>query len=329
MRASKKMDQSDGRLTLSTLFYVMRDALTLTRLEGRTIGEVLEGLVRDPRLKAVLLGQSGDYGLPPSRVSAFLHLGLAGHYFRGAFYPKGGGQVIADRVAAACERAGGSIHLRRGVERILVERGRAVGVSLRERAGEPAREVWARCVLSNADLQRTLLELVGPEHLPASWTERARGFEMAAALYMTFLGVSGDLCDLGMRAANYWQFDGYDMEAFYRDAEVLKPRGCYVTSASLKDPENALHHAPAGVTNVEVMTVVSGTGDRWGVRDADADAWAYGDSGRYAALKQSIEDQMVARLDRLFPGSAARVVYRESATPVTHRRFTGAAAGTG
>jgi phytoene dehydrogenase-like protein len=152
---------------------------------------------------------------------------------------------------------------------------------------------------------------------------------MAAALYMTFLGVKGDLRDKGMRAANYWQFDGYDMEAFYRDATALRPRGCYVTSASLKDPEHALHHAPAGVTNVEVMTVVGGSGERWGVTDADADAWRYGDQGRYAELKTAIEQDMIARLDRMFPGSASAIVYRESATPITHRRFTGATGGTG
>src|SRR5262249_32641298 len=154
-----------------------------------TMAEVLAKLIRDPKLMAVLLGQSGDYGLPPSEVSAMLHLGLSGHYFRGAYYPKGGGQVIADRVASACEQAGGALHLRRGLARIVVENGRAVGVRLRERAGEPEREVRARAVISNADIQRTLLELVGVEHLPANWIARTRNFQMAAALFMTFLGV--------------------------------------------------------------------------------------------------------------------------------------------
>lgn len=329
MHAGARLDRSDGRLSARALLGILPDALSLYRIDGRTIGQVLRNLVRDPRLVAVLLGQSGDYGLPPSQVSAALHLGLSGHYFRGAFYPKGGGQVIADRVALACEGAGGSIHLRRGVSRVLIEGGRAVGVVLRERAGEPEREVRARAVISNADLRRTLLELVGPQHLPASWISRARGFQMPAALFMTFLGVRGDMRARGMRAANYWQFDGYDMEGFYRDADALRPRGCYITSASLKDPDNALHHAPAGVTNVEVMTVVGGTGQVWGVTDADADAWRYGDEGRYAEVKRAIEEDMIARLERLFPGSAEGVVYRESATPITHRRFTGATGGTG
>ena len=42
-----------------------------------------------------------------------------------------------------------------------------------------------------------------------------------------------------------------------------------------------------------------------------------------------VEDDLVGRLDRLFPGAAERVVFRESATPVTHSRYTGASDGTG
>jgi phytoene dehydrogenase-like protein len=195
MKATRLLDVSGGRMSLRSALALGLDALRLGRIQSSTMGDVLDGCgVRDPRLRGVLLGQSGDYGLPPSEASAVLHLGLTGHYFRGAYYPRGGGQVIADRLADAVEQAGGGVHLRRGVERILVgSDGAACGVRLEARAGEPSRDVKARVVLSNADLKMTLLRLLGPEHLPASWVERARGFKMAAALFMTFLGVRADL----------------------------------------------------------------------------------------------------------------------------------------
>jgi phytoene dehydrogenase-like protein len=329
MRSSRKFDRRDGRIGVIGALAFLRDALELRRIGDHTIGELLDDFTRDVRLRAVLLGQSGDYGLAPSRVSAFLHLGLAAHYFRGAYYPKGGGQVIADRIAEAVERAGGTIHLRHRVARILVERGRAIGIRLAPRAGEPAREVRANVVLSNADLRRTLLELVGPEHLPSEWKRRAERFEMAAALFMTFLGVRGDLRARGMVNTNYWQFDEYDMERIYRLADDLEVRACYITSATLKDPEHARHHAPEGISNVEVMALVGGTGDKWGVSDASADAWTYDDIPRYRDTKKRIEDELVARFQRLFPGDPNDIVFCESATPITHRRFTGATGGTG
>lgn len=307
------------------------DALRVAPHRHATIGALLDDWIGDRRLRAILLGQSGDYGLPSTKVSAVLHLGLAAHYFRGAYYPEGGGQVIADRLAERIESLGGAVHLRRPVERILVENGRACGVRLAGRAGEGPRDVRAKLVISNADLRRTLLELVGPEHLPSSWVVRAEKFEMAAALFMTFLGVEGGLP--GMRATNYWQFDDFDGDALYadvsRESGPIRAGGCYVTSASYKDPAHALEHAPAGVTNVEVMTVVPSSLRRWGVDAAAISGWEYKQTDAYREAKQALEQDMIARLDRLFPGAAARVVFRESATPVSHRRYTGATDGTG
>lgn len=332
MVAARAMERTgpSGRPPLGMLFPLAVAGLRLARHRDATMTEVFEAIgMRDPRARAVVLGQSGDYGLPPSKVSALLHMGLAGHYFRGAYYPEGGGQVIADRLAARVEQLGGTVHLRHPVERILVHEGRAVGVRLAARAGAPAVDVRADLVLSNADYKRTLLDLVGREHLPSGVAARTEGYEMAAALFMTFLGVEGKVA--GMGASNVWQFDGYDVEAFYADdpCRPVVPRGCYITSASSKDPAHALHHAPAGVTNVEVMTVVPGALERFGATREAALAWTYGDSPVYRDVKQRIEDDLVARFERLFPGSAARIVFRESATPVSHVRYTQAEGGTG
>ena len=45
--------------------------------------------------------------------------------------------------------------------------------------------------------------------------------------------------------------------------------------------------------------------------------------------KQRVEDDLVARVERMFPGLSQHIVLRESATPVTHTRFTRASDGTG
>ena len=213
MNVGRLMERTDGRRpTIRELAKIATDGLHLARWQNAPIGRILDAWIRDPKVKAVMLGQSGDYGLPPSEVSALLHMGLAGHYFRGAYYPKGGGQVLADRIADRIEAMGGEIHLRTPVERIVVEQGRAVGLKLAPKAGEPARIVRADVVLSNADLKRTFCELVGPEHLDRDVLVRTQNYKMAAALFMTFVGLEGNGKDLGMTNANIWQFDGYDVE---------------------------------------------------------------------------------------------------------------------
>lgn len=329
MRATRQMERR-GRPRLTEVVPLAIAGLRLAPHRSSTMQAVFESIgMRDPRLRALVLGQSGDYGLPPSRVSALLHMGLAGHYFRGAYYPEGGGQVIADGLAARIEALSGTVHLRTPVERILVEGGRAVGLRLEAKAGDAPRDVRADLVISNADYKRTLLDLVGREHLPAGVAARTERAEMAAAIFMTFLGVRGELA--GMGAHNIWQFDSYDMEAFYRDdlARPITPQGCYVTSATHKDPANARHHAPSGVTSVEVMTLVPSALSRFGATRGSALDWSYTESSAYVETKRRVEEDMIARLDRLFPGAAERVVFRESATPVTHVRYTRAEDGTG
>lgn len=309
------------------------EALLKARLaawyKGATLGAFLDTCTKDPKLRAVIAGQNGDYGLGPSKVSLMLHCGLANHYFDGAYYPKGGGQIIADRLSEVIEAAGGTIHLRHPVDGVVVEGGRATGLRYRGQHGASS-VIRAKTVVSNADLKRTLLELV-PD-VPAPLKEQAQAWEMGGAIFLTCLAVKADLGKLGMARTNYWQFDGYDFDALYTEGSALGAlppvRGCYITSATRKDPTTR-HHAPPGVETVEVMALMPGTAEAWGVDTKDVATPKYRKAEVYQGHKQRVQDDLVARLERLFPGSTKEIVHIESATPVTHSRFTGASAGSG
>ncbi len=310
------------------------EAATRARLaashKDATLGAFLDTCTRDPRLRGVLVGQNGGYGVAPAKASLMLHAGYIGHYLGGAYYPRGGGQVIADRLAAVIEAAGGTIHLRHPVDAVTVEAGRATGVRWRGPHGE-AGHLRAGLVVGNADLKRTLLELLPTDAVPAELRERARRWEMAAAVFLTCLAVRADLGALGMGATNYWQFDGYDFDRAYADASgtgAPTVYGAYITSATRKDPGTP-GHAPPGVETVELMALASGAPQAWGVDPADVESPRYRAGAAYRAVKERVEADLVARLERLFPGSTRDIVHRESATPVTHSRFTLASAGTG
>jgi phytoene dehydrogenase-like protein len=323
-----RVDANNGKLTPRLLLDIALNGRLLALYQHRTLAAFLDTCTHDPKLRAVLVAQNGDYGLPPSEVAALLHIGLADHYFRGAFYPKGGGQMIADKLAAAVEAAGGTIHLRRGIARILIEGGRAVGVRTEPGHGGVF-DVRAGVVISNADYKRTFLNLIDPEQVPAAYLKRVQQSRMGGAVFLTCLGIRGDLRP-GLGANNVWQFDDYDTERGYRwtPGEAPMPRGSYITSASLKDPGTTTH-APPGITSVEVMALVPGQAEVWGVDPAGATSWRYKKDTAYHALKERIEEDLVTRLDRLLPGTRERIVYRESATPVTQTRFTRASDGTG
>ncbi len=104
---------------------------------------------------------------------------------RGAWgLPKGGMGAITRAMAGAAEEQGADIRTGAGVERVVVEDGRAVGVRLD--GGEVIR---ARSVLSNADPKRTFLGLVDAADLDAAfradieaYRAEGGGFRMNVAL---------------------------------------------------------------------------------------------------------------------------------------------------
>ena len=70
-----------------------------------TTGEALRSIGASRRLGAVLTGNFGDYGLPPSQSSFLMQALLAEHYRDGAAYPVGGASRIAATIIPAIERA--------------------------------------------------------------------------------------------------------------------------------------------------------------------------------------------------------------------------------
>jgi phytoene dehydrogenase-like protein len=304
-------------------------ALLALRWRSDTLAAFLDTCTSDVRLRAVLAGQLGTYAQPPSRAPLLAHALVAGHYFHGAYYPEGGGQVIADRLAESIEAHGGKILLRARVLRILVEQGRAAGVELENRhVGR--RVIRAPIVISNADLKHTVLDLVGREHLPAATIARTASYEMSPALAMVYLGIRRDLHAEGVANSNHWVYSDYDFEPEYaaaRAGQFYSTPACYISLASLKDPSNP-RLAPPGVTNLQLMTVVPSSPEAWGTTPEDAASGAYRRSEGYQWRKHELCERLLDQAERAFPGLRRDIVYRELSTPLTHTRFTGSTGGT-
>jgi all-trans-retinol 13,14-reductase len=326
----RKLFDNYGRLGPGVLWHILTRGHLMLLNQHATIEGFLDSCTKNPKLRAVLLGQHGDYGMPPSEASAVLHTGVCAHLATRPSYPKGGGQVISDRLADVVEAHEGAIVLRRGVSKILIEGGRAVGVRTEGKKGE-TQDVRAKVVLSGADIKQTFLELVGPEHLPKRHIKKAEDWIMAGSLFMTCVAVNTDMRAKGMRAANYWELDGYDLDSYYkaeRETDFPRAHGSYITSSSLKDPETPWH-APPGVTAIEIMTLVHGGAKCWGISQNDIASGDYSKKDAYLERKQALEDDMIARLERQFPGTKEHIEFCESASPMSHFRYTRAAEGTG
>ena len=100
-------------------------------------------------------------------------------------FVRGGMGAVTRLMAEAARDAGAVIRTDTAVERVLVERGRAVGVALA--GGE---EVRAVRVLSNADPRRTFLDLVGEDRLPEAFVRSIRAYRCEGASMKINLAVA-------------------------------------------------------------------------------------------------------------------------------------------
>ncbi len=305
----------------------------------QTFAELLADTTADPRLRAVLSAQHAGYALPPSRASALVGAGITLHYLEGAYYPRGGGQVLSDRLVDGLRAAGGELRLRTSVQRIVVERGRVAGVELRDAGADSdsVSLVRADTVVSNADLKRTYGELLAPADVGSRTRTRAAEFVMAPAMGVLYLGLAdAPGAAAGLPRANYWLVPEDDVEAHYAAVEAgdFHPRpGAFVTLASAKDPEHP-DLSPPGVTNVQVMTAAPCASGAWGLADqpplqGDARArLAYRRAPAYRERKAAFAETLLDVSELLWPDVRERAVFQEVSTPITHTRYTRSSGGT-
>ncbi|HET7357700.1 MAG TPA: NAD(P)/FAD-dependent oxidoreductase [Nocardioidaceae bacterium] len=290
----------------------------------RPLARLFDACRLSQEVRTVIAAESGDYGLPPSKAPAALHAGFLDHYLKaGAYYPKGGGQVLAARLTEVIRAHGGRVRTKARVRRVLLEGGRAVGVRLAD--GE---EIRSPVVVSNADIKRTYLELVGSEHLPTRLRRKAERFRMALPLFSLYLAVDFDVRDR-LPNSTCWIYPHADIEAIYGDAyagRVPAQVPVFMTSGTLKDPDGD-HTAPPGHSTLELMTIAPADHEAWGVGRGPVAGERYSRSPSYLAVKDKLAEAVLDTACAVIPDLREHIVYRDASSPITQERFTLSTAG--
>ena len=285
----------------------------------RPLARLYDACGLSQEVRTVIAGECGDYAVPPSKAPVALHAGFLDHYLKaGAYYPKGGGQVIAARLTEVIAAHGGTVHTKARVDRIVVEGGRAVGVRLTD--GE---EIRSPVVVSNADIQRTYLELVGREHLPQRLRRKAESFRMALPLFSLYLAVDFDVRDR-LPNSTCWIYPHADIEAIYADAyagRIPAQVPVFMTSGTLKDPGGD-HTAPPGHSTLELMTIAPADHDAWAVGAGPVAGERYSRGPAYLVTKEKLAEAVLDTASMVVPDLREHIVYRDASTPITQERFT-------
>jgi len=268
--------------------------------------QVLGQFFKDPLLKLVLSPYWGYMGLPPKHMG---FIDLVTLYFAflefGPYHIKGGSQAMSNAIADTVIENGGTIRYNCGVEKILVEDGRVMGV-----VTEHGQEIATGHVVSNASKVTTYTELIDSEQVPSEVFDELRQTSISQSGFVLFMGLDCVPEEVGLHESTNFIFGGTDMNLAYermRTIEIgdqdLMVLSCY----NIIDPD----FSPPGTSQVAAVTLKYG------------DAWMRVPPHQYAGEKYRVADDMLHVIERAFPGLRSHLEEIEVATPLTHMRYLG------
>jgi all-trans-retinol 13,14-reductase len=287
-----------------------------------SLKKVINWFIKDPQLKKVLNAQCGDHGLPPSLASFPLHCAVMDHYFNGAYYPMGGGAGIVKAMTKAIIRNGGEVRTKQKVKRIILEQSGnkkcATGVEL-----ENGEVIKATNIISNADPNKTFLDMVGAENLSEKLRNRLAKTRYSVTSLLFFLTVDMDVRAAGMDSGNIWMLKDMDVDEIYQKMvadDILSDDefpGLFISCTTIKDPPsfNGRYH------NIEVVTFID-------YKTFEKFSGAGGNkTPEYLAMKKRISEKMLNSLEKILPGVKGKVVQMELGTPITNEFYINSTRG--
>jgi phytoene dehydrogenase-like protein len=266
------------------------------RYQSATLGQIMDQVLSDPRVKAAFAALWPYVGLPPSRLS-FLHWAamLASYVEEGAFYCRGSFQVMVDAFVEGLRAHGGELLLRAGVRRILTENGRAQGVML-----EHGARVQAPVVISNADAVQTYAELVGAEHLPAGYAAGLGALRASLSGFVLYMATTLDLRQAGA-AHELFHYQSWDHDRVLVGMADGRPAGLLLSAPTLSDSSLA----PPGE---HLLTAAAMLPYEW--------------TASWRQQKERHAELVLDEVESILPGVREGLTFVEGATPRTLERYT-------
>jgi phytoene dehydrogenase-like protein len=163
---SPPISMNDITRALVTLGVEERAEFLSVHLRRTTINQFLDQHFENDKVKAHLAFHAAVAGYSTDRKGLAVSFPLLVGKIDNWHLCVGGSHALAHSLWEAFGQAGGRVFLKHGVERILIEDGKAVGVKLEDGGVIRARHL----VASSIDLEQTFLKMVEPTALPDGFT---------------------------------------------------------------------------------------------------------------------------------------------------------------
>ena len=295
-------------LSLEEPRYLMRvfwqkplSCLGLAKYLPMNAGDIARKHISDPKLLQFIDMECYLWSVVPADKTPMINAGMvfSDRHYGGINYPKGGVGQIAQKLADGLVKAGGEIRYKARVKEIILVNGKAVGVKLADNT-----EYRAKKVISNATRWDTFGKLIAEEYTPKKEVKWRQKYHKSSSFLSLHLGVEAKVLPEGTDCHHILLESWDKMEQSQGTIFVSIPT---LLDSSLAPPGHHIIHTftPSWISD-----------------------WQGLSPQQYQQKKEEAAEQLIDRLEAIFPGLSAGLDYQEIGTPRTHRRFLGREDGT-
>ncbi|NEP01760.1 MAG: carotene isomerase [Symploca sp. SIO2E9] len=301
LNAMELLSLEEPRYLTRVFFQHPLACLGLVKYLPQNAGDIARKYISDPQLLQFLDMECYCWSVVPAQKTPMINAGMvfSDRHYGGINYPKGGVGRIAQKLVEGLQQAGSHIQYKARVTKIIVEKGKAVGVALAN-----GQEYRAKRIVSNCTRWDTFEKLLPVEEMPAAEKRWRQRYQKSPSFLSLHLGVNAEILPAGTECHHILLEDWERME----DEQGT----IFVSIPTLLDPDLA----PAGHHIIHTFT------PSW------IENWQGLSNSEYQQKKEQAAESLIERLEAIFPGLSQGLDYQEIGTPRTHRRFLGREDGT-
>jgi phytoene dehydrogenase-like protein len=267
---------------------------------------VIDDHFTDPLLKAVLSVYWGYLGVSMDQMAfAYLAMILYQYIEFKPFHVKGGSQALSNAILNKFLSHGGTARFNCGARQIQIG-GDAVKAVVTDQGDVVASDY----IVSNVSPIVTYGQLIGEELIPENTITEVKSRQLSTSAFTMFVGFDCEPHDIEIQESTNFLMKDTDMSIRNHDRmrrididDELMVLSCYDVS----DPE----FSPEGTCQANIVTLKYG------------EPWLRLPPQQYQNVKYRCAEQMLQRVQEIYPDARAHIEEIEVGTPLTHMRYLG------
>jgi len=206
------------------------------------------------------------------------------------------------------ENMGGKLYVNAGVDKIITQKGKAIGVKL-----EKGEEIFAPIIISSAGVMNTYGNFLRDDESSNQHSSQLKNISPTESYICLYMGLNQSSSDLKLGNTNLWIYPGYDHDKtvadFIKDSSSPLPV-VYVSFPSAKDPDFEKNNP--GIATMEAITVA-----KWDEYNEWKEKPWKKRGDKYEAKKEELSERIVNTVFKHVPQIKNAIAYKELSTPLS------------